>query len=336
SLELNYASDIDLIFLYSGEGKTSGTGTRGAVTNREYFNKLAETVARIVGGQSGEGAAYRVDLRLRPFGRDGALATSLEEAVRYYRETAQAWELQTLIRSRAAAGRSSLYARFSERVRNSIYARDVTVTHALANVRLAKQKIDRQHAHDSGGFNVKLGRGGIREIEFIAQALQLAFGGRDAWLRAPHTLISLGRLADRQLIRERERTKLSDAYIFLRKLEHRLQMEHGLQTHSVPDDEEQRTLVARRMDFTGVDALERFNRALHKHTANVSAAFDRVFGKAIEESRFAGAKSGEDTVVEYKSSSAHGEKPVDAETTEAFSAAALFASHLTDFISESK
>ena len=104
SLELNYASDIDLIFLYSGEGKTSGTGTRGAVTNREYFNKLAETVARIVGGQSGEGAAYRVDLRLRPFGRDGALATSLEEAVRYYRETAQAWELQTLIRSRAAAG----------------------------------------------------------------------------------------------------------------------------------------------------------------------------------------------------------------------------------------
>src|SRR2546421_4428466 len=336
SLELNYASDIDLLFLYSDEGATSGAGTRGAITNREYFNKLAEWVARIVGGQSGEGAAYRVDLRLRPFGRDGALATSLEEAVRYYRETAQAWELQTLIRSRAAAGRSALYARFSERVRNSIYARDVTVRHALANVRLAKQKIDRQHAHDSGGFNVKLGRGGIREIEFIAQALRLAFGGRDAWLRAPHTLISLGRLADRQLIRERERTKLSDAYIFLRKLEHRLQMEHGLQTHSVPDEDDQRTLVARRMDFTGADALERFNRALHKHTSNVSAAFDRVFGKAIEENRFAGAKSGEDTAVEYKSSSAHGEKPVDAETAEAFSAAALFALHLTDFTSESK
>ncbi|HKC63872.1 MAG TPA: hypothetical protein VKB86_09555 [Pyrinomonadaceae bacterium] len=336
SLELNYASDIDLLFLYSDEGETSGAGERGAVTNREYFNKLAETVARTVGGQSGEGAAYRVDLRLRPFGRDGALATSLEEAVRYYRETAQAWELQSLIRSRAAAGQSALYARFAERVRPSIYARDVTVRTALSNVRLAKQKIDRQHAHDSGGFNVKLGRGGIREIEFIAQALQLAFGGLDPWLRAPHTLISLGRLADRQLITERERTQLTDAYIFLRKLEHRLQMEHGLQTHSVPDDEEQRTLIARRMDFAGADALLRFNRALQKQTSNARAAFDRVFGKAVEESGTVGAEFSDDSIAARKGASAHAETPVDAETADASSAAALVASHLTDSASELK
>ena len=339
SLELNYASDIDLLFIYSDEGETSGTGTRGAVTNREYFNKLAETVARIVGGQSGEGAAYRVDLRLRPYGRDGALATSLEEAVRYYRETAQAWELQSLIRSRAAAGRSALYARFAERVRNSIYARRVTVARALANVRLAKQKIDRQHAQDATGFNVKLGRGGIREIEFIAQALQLAFGGQDAWLRAPHTLISLGRLADRQLIRERERTELSDAYIFLRKLEHRLQMEHGLQTHSVPEEAERRRLVAGRMDFSGADALERFDRALRKHTSNVQQAFDRVFGRAIEGNGTAGVNSSDEAPVGYKSSGAVTAglvDVVDAGMAEAFSAAALFASHLTDLTLESK
>ena len=324
SLELNYASDIDLLFLYSDEGKTSGAGERGAVTNREYFNKLAETVARIVGGQSGEGAAYRVDLRLRPFGRDGALATSLEEAVCYYRETAQAWELQSLIRSRAAAGRSSLYARFAGRVRNSIYARDVTVTHALSNVRLAKQKIDRQHAHDAGGFNVKLGRGGIREIEFIAQALQLAFGGLDPWLRAPHTLISLGRLADRQLIRERERTELTDAYIFLRKLEHRLQMEHGLQTHSVPDDEQQRTIVARRMDFAGTNALQKFNRALQRHTASVCAAFDRVFKESEE---VAGvdidAASGNPTRAQTESTA-------DAETSITLGVAAKLAPHIVE------
>ncbi|MDQ3818278.1 MAG: hypothetical protein M3362_11460 [Acidobacteriota bacterium] len=339
SLELNYASDIDLLFLYSGEGKTSGAGERGAVTNREYFNKLAELVARIVGGQSGEGAAYRVDLRLRPFGRDGALATSLEEAVRYYRETAQAWELQALIRSRSAAGHSALYARFAERVRANIYARDVTIAHALSNVRLAKQKIDRQHAQDSGGFNVKLGRGGIREIEFIAQALQLAFGGRDPWLRAPHTLISLGRLADRQLITERERTELSDAYVFLRKLEHHLQMEHGLQTHSVPEESGPRTLVARRMDFSGDDALERFNRAILKHTANVSAAFDRVFGKATEENKAGSAKSDDESPPERNSSSTISTGAVDvvdAEEAEAFNAAALLAPHLTDFASDSK
>jgi glutamate-ammonia-ligase adenylyltransferase len=331
SLELNYASDIDLLFLYSDEGTTSGTGTRGEITNREYFNKLAESVARIVGQQAGEGAAYRVDLRLRPFGRDGALSTSFAEAVRYYRETAQAWERQALIRSRAAAGSVQLYTRFFERVRHHVYAAEVTVERALANVRLAKQKIDRHHAHDTGGFNVKLGRGGIREIEFIAQALQLAFGGRDSWLRTTHTLISLGRLADRQLITERERTELSDAYVFLRKLEHRLQMEHGLQTHSVPDDAARRLLVARRMSFTGVDALSKFNRALQAQTTNVRAAYDRVFGKALDGHDATNAAMDSEALNAAQHHSASiSERPIDAEASATNSAATIFARSLTD------
>ncbi len=277
SLELNYASDIDLLFLYSDDGTTAGTGTHGETTNREYFIKLAEQVTRIVGQPTGEGAAYRVDLRLRPHGRDGALASSLNEAVRYYQNTAQAWELQALIRSRAAAGNAALYARFAVKLIGRVYRTDDTVSHALGNVRLAKQKIDRHHAQDTGGFNVKLGRGGIREIEFIAQALQLAFGGSDAWLRTPHTLISLERLAEHGLIAPRERAQLFDAYNFLRTLEHRLQMEHGLQTHSLPDDTARRTLIARRMNFAGDGALASFNRTLEHHTANVRAAYDRVF-----------------------------------------------------------
>jgi glutamate-ammonia-ligase adenylyltransferase len=282
SRELNYASDIDLLFLYSDDGETSGAGERGQTTNREYFNRLAELTTRIVGQQSGEGAAYRVDLRLRPHGRDGALSCSLAEALRYYRAKAQAWELQTLIRSRAAAGTPSLYARFAEEVRGRVYTHAASVEAALGNVRLAKQKIDRQHVDTGRGFNVKLGRGGIREIEFIAQALQLAHGADDAWLHAPHTLISLGRLADRRLISERERTELSDAYAFLRMLEHRLQMEHGLQTHSVPGDERRRTLVARRVNFNGRHALAEFNRALELHTTRVRAAYERVFGESRE------------------------------------------------------
>ncbi|MCA1615890.1 MAG: DUF294 nucleotidyltransferase-like domain-containing protein [Acidobacteria bacterium] len=284
SRELNYASDIDLMFLYSDDGDTSGAGERGQTTNREYFNRLAERVSRLVGARgAGEGAAYRVDLRLRPHGRTGALAVSVAEAVRYYGREAQAWELQTLIRSRASAGEPTLYARFDEGVRGRVYTHAGTVEAALANVRRAKQKIDRQHGAEGRGFNVKLGRGGVREIEFIAQALQLAHGGRDEWLRhAPHTLVSLGRLAERGHVTERESSRLSAAYDFLRTLEHRLQMEHGLQTHSVPEDEGRRALVARRMGFEGASALEEFDRELAAHTARVAAAYARVFGPAGE------------------------------------------------------
>ena len=276
SLELNYASDIDLMFLYSDEGTTSGKGERGEVTNREYFVKLSETIAKLVGQPGGEGAAYRVDLRLRPHGRDGALACSLDEALRYYRIKAQAWELQAMIRSRAAAGSSQLFQRFAAGVKDNVFRREVSVSEALASVRLAKQKIDRQRERDTGGFNVKLHRGGIRDIEFIAQALQLAHGGRDDWLKAPHTLISLGRLADRNLISESERTELSEAYVFLRKLEHRLQMEQGLQTHAVPLQADHRGLVARRMDFA---TLAEFDAAFDVHTSNVRSAFNRVFAE---------------------------------------------------------
>ncbi len=289
SRELNYASDIDLLFLYSDDGMTSGKGARDAISNREYFGKLAERVARIVGQPTGEGAAYRVDLRLRPHGRDGALSCSLAEALRYYHGAAQRWELQALIRARAAAGSTALYTSFAEGVRGQVYRVGETVAHALAHVRLAKQKIDRHHEGNARGYNVKLGRGGIREIEFIAQALQLAHGGRDSWLHAPHTLISLGRLADRALITERERTELSDAYVFLRTLEHRLQMEHGLQTHSVPDDVGRRAQVARRMNLQDTDALGAFDHALRTHTAQVRAAYDRVFAGALDEDKSAEA-----------------------------------------------
>lgn len=281
SSELNYASDIDLVFIYSDDGTTAGgSSDRGKLSNREYFIKLSEAITRLVGHPAGEGAAYRVDLRLRPHGRDGALACSLDESLKYYGKSAQPWERQALIRSRAAAGSSSLFSRFAAAVEPYIYRSDISVKDALASVRLAKQKIDRHVEQNRAGFNVKLQRGGIREIEFIAQALQLAHGGDDEWLRVPHTLISLGRLGERNLISEQERSELSEAYVFLRTLEHKLQMEHGLQTHTVPQSEAQRSLVARRMGFAGTSAtlaLNDFDRALALHTTNVRKAYDRVF-----------------------------------------------------------
>ena len=275
SCELNYASDIDLLFLYSDDGTTAGSDERGKTSNREYFIKLAENISKLVGQPSGEGAAYRVDLRLRPHGRDGALASSLAEAIRYYETSAQQWELQALIRSRASAGSNALFTRFAQAVENLIYRSSVSVIDALANVRLAKEKIDRHIGSRNAGFNVKLQRGGIREIEFVAQALQLAHGGQDDWLRVGHSLISLGRLADRDFISEQERSELSDAYSFLRMLEHRLQMEHGLQTHTLPESLDQRSVIARRMNFGN---LETFEQALNLHVAHVRHAFDRIFG----------------------------------------------------------
>lgn len=317
SYELNYASDIDLMFIYSEEGSTSGKGDRGEVTNREYFVKLSEAVAKLVGQPGGEGAAYRVDLRLRPHGRDGALACSLDEAVRYYRSKAQAWELQALIRSRSAAGSSQLFQRFASAVKDKVFEPDVSVGDALASVRLAKQKIDRHRERDAGGFNVKLNRGGIRDIEFIAQALQLAHGGRDEWLRAPHTLISLGRLADRKLVFENERTSLSDAYVFLRKLEHRLQMEQGLQTHVVPLQDDQRALVARRMNCSRDHALGDFDSALEMHTNNVRSVFNRIFKEIAP---------GEQDIATQQSVELR--RPVAPERALALTAASAFLPHL--------
>jgi len=312
SMELNYASDIDLVFLYSDDGTTSGTGQRGEVSNREYFVKLSETIARLVGQSGGEGAAYRVDLRLRPHGRDGALACSLQEAVRYYMQTAQDWERQALIRSRAAVGSPELFSRFKAAATPAIFRPDVSVPAALASVRLAKQKIDRK-VEKKSGFNVKLGRGGIREIEFIAQALQLAHGGRDDWLRVSHTLVSLGRLADRGFITETERSDLSEAYNFLRCLEHRLQMEHGLQTHTVPESEDAQALVGRRMGFAGA---EDFAAALKTHRTHVRNAYDRLFAEAEESAPVSDETS---SIVS---------EVVDQDTSLAMSSARVFASHM--------
>ena len=317
SFELNYASDIDLMFIYSDEGTTSGSGERGEVSNREYFVKLSETISQLVGKPEGEGAAYRVDLRLRPHGRDGALACSLVEATRYYAQSAQDWERQALIRARSSAGSAALFTRFANAVTPHVFRARVSVTDALASVRLAKQKIDHQ-VEKKSGFNVKLGRGGIREIEFIAQALQLAYGGLDEWLRVAHTLVSLGRLADRGFISEQERSQLSDAYYFLRTLEHRLQMEHGLQTHTVPEAPHSRILLARRMGFSGADPSTAFILALKLHTTNVRKAYDRLFSEKVE---------GEGTVA-IASVSSSALEPVDMDTAAAISAAHIFSLHL--------
>ncbi|MBL8180482.1 MAG: hypothetical protein JNL64_02595 [Blastocatellia bacterium] len=274
SRELNYSSDIDLLFIYSAEGETAG-GTRGKVTNREYFIKLAEIIIRLIGSTTSDHAAYRVDMRLRPHGTLGALAMSLSDNIRYYNNEARPWEQQVLIRSRSSAGDAELYSRFYAEVENKVYPQDEPVANALANVRQSKQLIDKERSLRRG-YDVKLGTGGIREIEFVAQALQRAYGGPDRWLRIGHTLISLQRLVDRKFLTSSELTDLSAAYTFLRRTEHVLQMENGIQTHSVPEDEDKLELLSRRMEF--IDGSD-FVSSLKRHRENVSRVFSRIFGE---------------------------------------------------------
>src|SRR5262249_48631030 len=153
------------------------------------------------------------------------------------------------------AGEVSIYKEFYSSVEDFVFVPETDVANCLANVRLSKRRIEESRPAGPG-YNVKLGRGGIREIEFIAQALQLAYCGNDQWLRFPHTLVSLTRLAERGLISDKQLTQLHDAYDFLRRLEHRLQMEHGLQTHTLPKNESMHCLVARRMGFESVKEFD--------------------------------------------------------------------------------
>lgn len=279
--ELNYSSDIDLMFLYSGAGETAGDrrSKDSVADNKDFFTSIANRVVQIIGSNPGEGAVYRIDLRLRPYGRDGDLVWEVDRAADYYRTKAQSWERQALIRARAAAGSEPLVQDFLEKVRGVVFDPDA-MPDTLAQVRRAKEKIDRSVAERTGGFNVKLGQGGIREIEFIAQALQLAHGGRQPWVRSAQTLIVLARLAEKGYISEHERTQLSAAYTFLRTVEHRLQMEHGAQTHTLPRARARLDLVARRAGYADAAA---FLAELERHTAAVRTIFNRVFVESSNE-----------------------------------------------------
>jgi [glutamine synthetase] adenylyltransferase / [glutamine synthetase]-adenylyl-L-tyrosine phosphorylase len=277
--ELNYASDIDLFFLYAGDGETAGDGRsrESIISNKVFFKGIAERITQMIAGNSAEGAAYRIDLRLRPYGRDGDLVWEIERAAEYYRDKAQNWERQALLRARASAGSDRVVTRFLDLVRDTIFTQ-APQDYAMQEVRRAKEKIDQQVARRGGGFNVKLGRGGIREIEFIAQALQLRHGGREPWVRSTQTLIVLARLAEKGYLSESERAQLSAAYTFLRTVEHRLQMEHGAQTHVLPLARERQALVARRCGYLqNMDAAADLLRDTEAHTAAVRAIYQRVF-----------------------------------------------------------
>src|SRR5947208_566278 len=277
--ELNYSSDIDLMFAYGADGETTG-GRHGRVPNGEYFARVCRGVVAFLEEVTDEGYAFRVDLRLRPEGRMGAVVLSLDRYRDYYRDRAELWERQALIKARVAAGDLRVGARFMALAREAVY-RPGLDARIVPAIRAMKGQIDRTLVEAGRtATNVKLGRGGIREVEFLVQALQLLYGGEDAWLRERNTLKATFRLTERGYLVPDLGRMLSEAYVHLRSVEHRLQILHEFQTHTLPASPLELGRLARRVGFVGPPAsAARAFRARHRQiTAAVHRAFRAFFG----------------------------------------------------------
>ncbi|HXJ84466.1 MAG TPA: bifunctional [glutamate--ammonia ligase]-adenylyl-L-tyrosine phosphorylase/[glutamate--ammonia-ligase] adenylyltransferase [Candidatus Methylomirabilis sp.] len=276
--ELNYSSDIDLIFVYGEDGWTTG-GEAGSIANGEFF---AEGVRAIVGALESvteEGYAFRVDLRLRPEGRVGGLILSLDGYRAYLAERAELWERQALIKARVSAGDPAVAARFFDLVRPFVF-RPGLDPGIVREIRRMKRAIDQSlRGKDAERRNVKLGVGGIREVEFLVQGLQLLYGGDDPWLRERNTLRAIFRLTERGYLSPALGRLLGDALVHLRTVEHRLQILHEFQTHTLPEDPTALGLLARRLGIVRPPrAAARTFLARHRRvTAGVHAAFRRFF-----------------------------------------------------------
>jgi glutamate-ammonia-ligase adenylyltransferase len=233
--ELNYSSDIDLLFVFEEPGETKGARS---VTHKEFFGHLAQQLAGFLGIFTPEGTCYRVDLRLRPDGGGGELTHSLEAMREYYRRRARDWELQMMIKCRVSAGESAPGQALLDFVEPLTYqsSTDFSAIEAVSETRMRINEKLASRRLKPGTIDIKLAKGGIRDIEFLVQCLQRLHGGREAWLRHGGTLLSLGRLHDKALISPNDYFHLIEAYEFFRHLEHRLQLLDDRQTHLLPSD----------------------------------------------------------------------------------------------------
>ncbi len=209
---------------------------RAALSSHQFFNRLAEAFIAEVSRVTPEGTLFRIDLRLRPEGDAGPLCRSLESYENYYAQWGQTWERMMLIKARGVAGDEGLAAEFLEMIQPFRFPPSLN-TDVLQEVAAMKDRIEKEVVSaDELERNVKLGRGGIREIEFIVQSLQILHAGQQPFLQSAQTLPCLAKLAQYELLTEAEAQRLAAAYRFLRDVEHRLQMEENLQTHTIPAD----------------------------------------------------------------------------------------------------
>ncbi len=273
SHELNYSSDVDLIFLYD----PAALPLRPREEAADAAVRIARRVVALMADTAG-GIVFRVDLRLRPMSEVTPIALSVAAAEHYYQSEAETWERTAFIRARACAGDVALGEAFLAAIRPFVWRRSLDWT-AVRDIQAVSLRIRDHFASGQAvgpGYDLKRGRGGIREVEFFAQIHQLIWGGRDLALRAPATLAALAALAAAERIAAEDAALLADAYRFLRTLEHRVQMIDDAQTHAVPKAAAARRAVAALdgRDWAGVE------RELRRHSGAVAARYDRLIADA--------------------------------------------------------
>jgi len=282
-LELNYSSDIDLVLLY----QTATAAPRRPTDPQDYANRVAQSLIHLLAETTELGFAYRVDMRLRPEGKQGPLCSEVEHALSYYDSRGRTWERQAYVKARPIAGDMALGADYLARLEPWIYRQYLTLAD-ITGIKALKRRIEAGttplqsgSAAISSGIDVKTGWGGIRDIEFVIQFLQLTSGGAEPGVRTGNTLDAIAKLEQSGGLTHQERTLLEENYRFLRKLEHRLQIMYDLQTHQLPTATSELRKVARRMGFgeqtrgtdeTAIEAFQadyaqrtKINREILKH-----------------------------------------------------------------------
>ncbi len=282
--ELNFSSDIDLIYIYSsGEGKTIRVNVDHksfvSISNHEFFSKLARMVTDAINQITSDGNVFRIDLGLRPEGQSGDIASSIQSCEIYYESWGQTWERQALIKARVSAGSEELGKRF-EKIRRKFVYRKYLDFQAIDEIREGKLKIENKLKSLEKKMDVKLGKGGIREIEFSVQVFQLIYGGRNKFIHERNTLKALKLIYENKYIEEKEYLGLTKAYRFLRDLENKIQISFGLQTHVIPLKKEDQSVLANKMGIKGTNKNKSEEMLLIKydqHTKKVHKIFDDLF-----------------------------------------------------------
>lgn len=284
--ELNYSSDVDLIFACSNRDEVGGSASQplqGPLTKglRSFTRMLEETTR--------SGFLYRVDLKLRPWGKSGPLFLTVDETENYYQASTEAWERLTWLRARCVAGNAQLGEELLARLRPFVFIRSMS-SGDLERFVAIKGEMARIRAR-SGQWHVKLGRGGIRDIEFFVQILQLVSAARHAELRTTNTLEVLQSLRKLNFIGSEEERDIRAAYLFLRRLENRLQMADEKQVHALPDDAGGRIRVARSLNKEGrtdEEILAGFEQRLNVHRTIAEKYFEKILPEAEEDHEAAG------------------------------------------------
>jgi glutamate-ammonia-ligase adenylyltransferase len=302
--ELNVSSDIDLVFVYPEEGDTDTRaldGGRRDYSVHEYFSALGKRINALLSMPTAEGFVFRVDMRLRPWGDAGPLAISFDALEQYLVTQGREWERYAWIKGRALTGDAAAQHALTQLVRPFVFRKYLDYG-AFAAMRELHAQIREEVARRELAAHVKLGPGGIREIEFIAQAFQLIRGGREQALQTRPTLEVLALLEARQLLDTEQAAILRDAYDFLRRVEHRIQYLDDAQTHELPQDAGDRSLLARAMGFADWPA---FMTTLDAHRTAVSRQFEQTFTTRQERPRHALAQVWADDGEQADENAAH-------------------------------